>query len=170
MCFILNDERAKASRHWVAAAKKIEQKMLWFTLSTTLPFPYQYKCCYMKVVSILFPVCLVLSPLIKKHSNFISATTSSRKSDWNKHCTAQLKNFLGFSARTHWTTELHDQPTVLWTSAASREQDNLTVLDLQGYHLSTRDYFSFTLVWGNTLWVVLIWQFMLTWNSVVVLL
>lgn len=115
-------------------------------------------------------VCLVLSPLFKKHSNFLSATTSSRKVDWNKQCTAQLKNFLGFSARTHWTTELHDQPTVLWTPAASREQDDLTVLDLQGHYLSTHDYFSFTSVWGDRLWVVLIWQFMLTWNSVVVLL
>lgn len=95
-------------------------------------------------------VCLVFSPLIKKHSNFISATTSSRKSDWNKHCTAQLKNFLGFSARTHWTTELHDQPTVLWTSAASREQDKpysvgsarISSLDswLFLIHLSLRKY------------------------------
>lgn len=71
MCFILNDERAKASRHWVAAAKKIEQKMLWFALFTTLPFPYQHKCCYMKVVSILFPVCLSCAlPTVQKAQLF----------------------------------------------------------------------------------------------------
>lgn len=143
--------------------------MLWFALSTTLPFPYQYKCCCMKGVSILFPVCLVLSPLFKKHSNIISAPTSSRKMDWNKHCTAQLKRFLCPSARTHWTTELHDQPAVLWKSAASREQGNLRVWDLQGL-LSTHDYFSFIRVPGDMLWVVLIWQLMPTFNYVVVLL
>lgn len=113
--------------------------------------------------------CLVLSPLFKKYSNFISATTSSRKTDWNKHCTAQLKHFLCPSAQTHWTTELHDQPTALWKSAVSREQGSLRVWDLQG-HLLSCDYFSFTRVWGDTLWVVLIWQFMPTLNSAVVLL
>lgn len=70
--------------------------------------------------------------------------------DWNKHCTAQLKNFLCPSAQTHWTTELHDQPTALWKSAASREQGNFRMWDLQG-HLSTHNYFSFTRVWGDTL-------------------
>lgn len=43
------------------------------------------------------------------------------------------------------------------------------VWDLQG-HLLTRDYFSFTRVWGDKLWVVLIWQFMPTLNSALVLL
>lgn len=104
--------------------------MLWCTLSTTLPFPYQYKCCYIKVVSILFPVCLVLSPLLKKHSNFLSATTSFRKMDWNKHCTAQLKNFLCPSAQTHWTTELYDL-----CHGNQQLQESKPTLELQG-HLS----------------------------------
>lgn len=110
----------------------------------------------------------MLSPLYKKHSNFISATASFRKTDWNKHCTAQLKHFL-CPAQTHWTTELHDQHTVLRKSAASREQGNLRVWDLQG-HLLSCHYFSFTRVWGDTLGVVTVWQFMPTLNCAVVLL
>lgn len=143
--------------------------MLWCAL-----LPYLFHTSTNAATSTQYPsysqsVCLVLSPLYKKHSNFVSATASSRKMDWKKHCTAQLQNFLCPSAQTHWTTELHDQHTVLWKSGASREQGNLKVWDLQG-HLLIRDYFSFPRVWGDTLWVGPIWQFMPTLNSVVVLL
>lgn len=139
-------------------------------MHATLPSPYQYKCCYIKVVSILLPVCLPCAlPTAQKHSNFISATTSSRKTDWN---TVQLSSRISFVlqwAQTHWTTELHDEWTALWKSAVLREQGSLRVWDLQG-HLLTCDYFSLTRIWGDTLWVVLIWQFMPTLNSAVVLL